>query len=79
MWNAIDDNVKLSSFISVFKKQLKDQYVKDTRGYLLFFFLLPLLSSSYPAPNIMNFLINIFIPYTFCVVVCLSIVCADLN
>ena len=22
---------------------------------------------------------NIFIPYTFCVVVCLSIVCADLN
>ena len=36
VWNAIDDNVKLSiddnvklsSFISVFKKRLKDQYVE---------------------------------------------------
>ena len=26
VWIAIDDNVKLSSFISVFKKRLKDQY-----------------------------------------------------
>ena len=25
---AIDDNVKLSSFITVFKKRLKDQYVE---------------------------------------------------
>ena len=28
VWNAIDDNVKLSSSISVFKKPLKDQYVE---------------------------------------------------
>ena len=28
VWNATDDNVKLSSFISVFKKRLKDQYVE---------------------------------------------------
>ena len=27
-WNTIDDNVKLSSSISVFKKRLKDQYVE---------------------------------------------------
>lgn len=26
VWNTIDDNVKLSSSISVFKKRLKDQY-----------------------------------------------------
>ena len=28
VWNAIDDNVKLSSFVTVFKKLLKDQYVE---------------------------------------------------
>ena len=28
VWNDIDDNVKSSSFISVFKKRLKDQYVE---------------------------------------------------
>ena len=38
MWNAIDDNVKLTSSISVFKKRLKDQYVK--RYYGLFAVLL---------------------------------------
>ena len=28
VWNAIDENVKLSSYISVFKKRLKEQYVE---------------------------------------------------
>lgn len=29
VWNTIDDNVKLSSSISVFKKRLKDQYFES--------------------------------------------------
>ena len=28
VWNAIDDNIKVSSSISIFKKRLKEQYLK---------------------------------------------------
>ena len=66
-------DVRLVCHLCSYKRDWKTNMLKDTRGYLLSFFLL-LLSSLYPAPNLMNFLINIFIPYTFCVVVCLSIV-----
>ena len=33
---AIDDNVKLSSFISVLKKLLKDQYVESSQSHEFF-------------------------------------------
>ena len=76
VWNAIDDNVKSSFFISVFKKRLKDQYVERYLGLLALLLLLLLLSSSYPAPNLMNFLINIFISiYVLCCFVFVYSVC----
>ena len=77
LWNTIDDNVKLlvSFSISVFKNDRRTNILKDTRGYLLFLtfsFFCTLLPISW-------ILINIFIPYTSCVILCLSIMCADLH
>ena len=78
VWNTIDDNVKVSSSTLVSKKRLNDHILKDIRGYLLFF--LTFFSFFFvPCYQSREFLITISMPYTFCVVVCLSIVCANLN
>lgn len=75
VWKTIDDNVKLSSPISVFKKRLKDQYFERYLGlfavlldFSFFFFI--------PRSQFHEYLINISYPlYVLCSFVFFYCVC----